>query len=126
MRRFFLHWLVVTVSLAVTAYLLPGVKVETLPALLLGGLALGFVNAVIRPIFSFLTFPLTLASLGLFMLVVNGAAFALATWFVPGLAVENLWWAIGASIVVSIVSWLLARIGSSGGRSGGASESGAR
>ncbi len=110
MRSFVLHWLVITLSLAFTAYLLPGVHVESLPAMLWGGLALGFVNAVIRPIFKLLTFPLTIATLGLSLLVVNGVAFAMATWLVQGLSVESLWAATGASIVLSILSWALTKV----------------
>ena len=114
MRRFFLHWLVITVSLAVTAYVLPGVEVATLPALLWGGLALGFINAVVRPILRLLTFPLTVFTLGLWLIVLNGIAFAMSTWLVEGLRVENIWWAIGASVVISILSSLLASAGRSG------------
>ena len=115
MRRFILHWLVITVSLAVTALVLPGVEVETLSALLLGGLALGFINAVVRPVLRFLTFPLTIFTLGLSLLLINGLAFAMATWVVEGLVVRNFGWAIGASVVVSLLSSILAWAGSSGG-----------
>ena len=115
MRRFILHWLVITVSLAVTAMVLPGVQVETVSALLMGGLALGFINAVVRPILRLLTFPLTIFTLGLSLLVINGLAFAMATWVVEGLVVENFWWAIGASIAVSILSSIIAFVGRSRG-----------
>lgn len=117
MRRFILHWLVITVSLAITTQVLPGVQAESLSALLLGGLALGFINAVVRPVLRFLTFPLTIFTLGLSLLLINGLAFAMATWVVEGLRVDNFWWAIGASIVVSLISSVLAWAGS-GSRGG--------
>lgn len=113
MRRFLIHWLVVTVALAVTASLLPGVYVDSLPSLILGGAALGFVNAIVRPVLRILTFPLTIITLGLSLLVVNGAAFALAAHWVEGLSVDNFGWAILGSVVVSLVSWILGGVGDS-------------
>ncbi|MBX2799796.1 MAG: phage holin family protein [Myxococcales bacterium] len=110
MRGILIHWVTVTAALGVAAYYLDGLHVDNVQALLLGGVALGLVNAIVRPVLKFLTFPLTMASLGLFLLVVNGFAFVLATWFVEGLSVENFWWAIGAWLVVSVVSWVLSLI----------------
>ena len=114
MRAIILHWLIITISLAIAAYYLPGVQVETLQSLLLGGLALGFINAIVRPILRFFTFPLTILTLGLSLLLINGLAFAMASWFVDGFSVRSIWAAIGASIIVSLISWFLGAIGGSG------------
>jgi putative membrane protein len=107
MVRFVAHWLAVSVALAAAAYLLPGVRVHSAQALILGGLAIGLVNAVVRPILTWLTLPLTVLTLGLFLLVVNGAAFGIAAWLTPGFEVASLWQAMLGAVVVSLGSWFI-------------------
>jgi len=107
MSRFIAHWLSVTLALALTAWILPGVHVDSLPALLAGGLVLGFVNAVVRPVLAFFSLPITLLTLGLFYLVVNGLAFALAAWLTPGFEVMSLGTAMLGALMVSVLSWIL-------------------
>ena len=109
--RFLIHWLVVMIALAVTAWLLPGVHVQSLAALAVGGLILGFVNAIVRPVLQVLSLPITLLTLGLFIFVVNGVAFGLAAFLTPGFQVSGLWQAILGSVLISIVSWILGAIG---------------
>ena len=74
-------------------------------ALVAAALALGIVNAVIRPILLFLTFPITLLTLGLFILVVNGISLALVAWLVPGFHVAGLAAAVLGALVVSVTGW---------------------
>jgi putative membrane protein len=107
MMLFVLHWAVVAIGLAAAAYLVPGVTVASGGALAIGALVLGFVNAVIKPILTLLTLPITLLTLGLFYLVVNAAAFALAAAVVPGFSVTGLGAAVLGALVVSIVSWFV-------------------
>ena len=107
MYRFLTHWLIIAIALAVAAWLLPGVRISSWPALLIGALVLGFVNAVVRPFMVFLTLPITLITLGLFYLVVNGAAFALAAAVVPGFEVLGCGSAILGALLVSLVSWFV-------------------
>jgi putative membrane protein len=107
MASFLIHWLVVAVGLAVATYLVPGVHVTSGSALAVGALVLGFVNAVVRPVLTLLTLPLTLVTLGLFYLVVNAAAFGLAAAVVPGFSVASFWAALLGALVVSLVSWLV-------------------
>ena len=71
---------------------------------------LGLVNAVIRPILILLTLPVTILTLGLFIFVINGLLFLGVTQLVPGFQVAGLWPAILASIVFSLVSWLLSAL----------------
>jgi putative membrane protein len=106
MSRFFAHWLIVGVALAITAWILPGVHVTSLAALALAALILGAVNAVVRPVVAALTLPLTIATFGLFLLVVNGIAFGLAAWLAPGFWVDGAGAAILGALLVSAVSWL--------------------
>jgi putative membrane protein len=107
MVSFLVHWLVVALGLWVATYLVPGVSVASGSALAVGALVLGFVNAVIRPLLTFLTLPLTLLTLGLFYLVVNAAAFGLAAALVPGFSVTSFWAAMFGALVVSVVSWIV-------------------
>jgi putative membrane protein len=104
MARFLLQWLVVAVALFVTAYILPGVSVTSWTALAIAALVLGFVNAVVRPVLTLLTLPITVVTLGLFYLVVNGLAFALAAWVVPGFTVSGFGWAVLGALLVSLFS----------------------
>ncbi len=104
---FLMHWLIVAIGLAAAAYLVPGVTVATGSALVIGALVLGFVNAVVRPVMTLLTLPLTVVTLGLFYFIVNAAAFGLAAALVPGFSVAGLGAAILGALVVSIVSWFI-------------------
>ncbi len=107
MLLFFAHWLVVTIGLGAAAYLVPGVNVRSGTALAVGALVLGFVNAVIKPLLTILTLPLTIVTLGLFYFVVNAAAFALAAAVVPGFTVASFWAALFGALIVSLVSWFI-------------------
>jgi putative membrane protein len=104
---FLVHWLVVALGLAAAAYLVPGVAVASGTALAVGALVLGFVNAVVRPLLTLLTLPLTILTLGLFYFVVNAAAFALAAALVPGFSVASFGAALLGALVVSLVSWVI-------------------
>lgn len=107
MTGFLLQWLITALALAVTAWLLPGVHVQSLLALLLAALILGLVNAIVRPVLVALTLPITVLTLGIFYLVVNGAAFALAAWLSPGFTIDGFWWAVLGALVLSLVSWVV-------------------
>lgn len=107
MGRFLLHWLSLALALWLTAWLLPGIHLTDGWALAFGTLAVGLVNALVRPVLWLLTLPLTVLTLGLFYLVVNGVSFALAAWFVPGFTVDNGWQAILGALVCGLLSWLL-------------------
>lgn len=107
MTRFLIHWLVIAVALWVTAYIIPGVEVSSWTALAIAAVALGFVNAIVRPIFVILTLPITILTLGLFYLVINGFTFLLVSKVVPGFSVSSFGWAILGALVVSLVSWFI-------------------
>lgn len=106
MRSFWLHTLVTALALIVADWLLAGVQVHSTLSLVLAAVVLGLVNGFVRPVLTFLTLPATLLTLGLFYLVVNGVAFALAAALVPGFTVASFGSAIAGAFVVSAVSWL--------------------
>ena len=102
-----IHWVVSTLAILITAYILPGVHVNGLLAAFVLAIVLGAINAILRPILIFLTLPLTVLTLGLFTLVINGVLVMLASYIVPGFVVVNFWWALLFGIVLSIISWAL-------------------
>jgi putative membrane protein len=104
MKRFLIHWLVIALALWVTAYVLPGVSVDSTQALAIAAIVLGLVNALIRPVLTILTLPITILTLGLFYLVINGFTFLLASKLVPGFHVGGFWWAVLGALLVSIIS----------------------
>jgi putative membrane protein len=104
---FLRHWIVIAASLGITAWILPGVHIDNLAALLVAAIVMGFLNAVIKPIVALLTLPVTILTLGLFYLVLNGIFFALAATLVPGFEVVGLGSAVLGWLVMSIFSWFL-------------------
>lgn len=105
MARFFLHWGITALALAASAQLVSGVKFSSGFALVVAALVLGFVNAIVRPVLVLLTLPITVLTLGIFYLFVNGIAFGVAAALVPGFTVASYGSAILGALVVSIVSW---------------------
>jgi putative membrane protein len=119
MGRFLVHWLTTAIALAAAEWILPGVRVGSWRALAVAALVLGLVNAVVRPVLVFLTLPITVLTLGLFYLVVNGAAFALAAALVPGFDVDSIMWAMAGALLVGVVSWFIGIFTGGGRRRGG-------
>jgi putative membrane protein len=107
MVGFLVHWLVVAVALWLTAQFVPGVTISSWTALAIAALVLGFVNAIVRPILVILTLPITVLTLGLFYLVVNGIAFGLAAAVVPGFSIATVTAAVLGALVTSVISWFI-------------------
>ena len=99
--------LVTAVSLLVLDALLPGVELSTIPAALFAALAIGLVNAIVKPIIRLFSLPLTVVTFGLFSLVVNGFCFWLASVLVPGFHVYNLIGFLVGPIALSFLSTTL-------------------
>ena len=104
MRRFFLHWVALTLALWFTDWLLPGVSLSSWVAAIGGAFVLALVQGVVRPVLVLLTLPVTVATLGFFLLFVNGFCFALAAWLVPGFSVTTAWSAVLGSLITVVVS----------------------
>ena len=83
----------------------PGVDFADTQSLVIAALLLGVVNAIVRPIVFFFTLPITLLTLGLFLLVVNAGMLALTAWLMDGFTIAGFWAALFASIVVGVTSW---------------------
>jgi putative membrane protein len=115
MRGFLFRLLITALGLWAAATIVPGVTIRGVGNLIVAALLLGLVNAVIRPVILILTLPLTVLTLGLFILVVNGISLALVAWLMPGFTIAGLLPAILGSIVVGLTSWFAsAFVGGSG------------
>ena len=106
MLRFIVQFLVTAAGLWLASRLVQGVAFTDTPSLLLAAVLLGVVNAVVRPILVVLTFPITVITLGLFLLVVNAATIGLVAVLLDGFVVNGLIAGIGAAIVTGVISWL--------------------
>jgi putative membrane protein len=96
----------VALGLWLATLILPGLRFDGPFTLLAAALLLGIVNAVIRPIAVILTLPLTLLSLGLFLLVINAGMLGLVALLLTGFTISSFWTALGASLIVSLTSWV--------------------
>lgn len=101
------NWLINAAALYVTAQIIPGVRVAGLENLLVAALAIGLINAIIRPILTFVTLPITVLTLGLFYFVLNGGLFYAAAQFTPGFELDTFMSAILGAVVMSIVATVL-------------------
>jgi putative membrane protein len=104
MLGFFIRAVLVALGLWLATAWVPGVYIDSPLTLLLAGILLGVVNSIIRPIAILLTLPMTIVTLGLFLLVINAAMVALVAWMLPGMHISGFGAAFWTSILVSLVS----------------------
>lgn len=83
-----------------------GIRIDSPTTLILAALLLGVVNAVVRPLAVILTFPMTVVTLGLFLLVVNAAMLGLVALFLPGFGIDGFWAALLGAIIVGVTGWI--------------------
>lgn len=104
MVQLLMNWLVASLAVGITAYLLPGVVVTGFFAALVTALVLGIINATLRPLIILFTLPLNILTLGLFTFVINAALVLLVGKIVPGFEVAGFWWAVLFSLVLMVVN----------------------
>jgi putative membrane protein len=104
MIGFLLRAAIVALGLWLATIWVRGVYIDSPGSLLLAGILLGIVNSVIRPIAILLTLPMTIFTLGLFLLVINAGMVALVAWMVPGMHVAGFGSAFWAALIVSLTS----------------------
>jgi putative membrane protein len=110
MMRLLLIWLINTIALFVLPLILQSVQIDSFTTALVAALVLGLINTLIRPMLIFLTFPVTVLTLGLFILVVNGLMFWAASDLVQGFQVAGFSSAVLGALLYSVISWLLSAI----------------
>lgn len=106
MLGFWTRLLITAAGLWLASALVSGIQMSGVLSLLLAALVLGFVNAIIRPIVIIFTLPLTIVTLGIFLLVINAGMLGFSALFVPGFTIEGFWAAAFGSIIVSITGAL--------------------
>jgi len=108
--RLVLLWILNALALLAVPYVLPSVQVASFATALVAALVLGLINAVLRPLFILLTLPVTVLTLGLFILVINGLMFWLAGALISGFHVGGFWPAVLGALLYSVVSWALTNL----------------
>nr|WP_068877768.1 MULTISPECIES: phage holin family protein [unclassified Phenylobacterium] len=106
MAKFLVRAVFAALGLWVASAIVPGVHVSNTGTLILAALLLGVVNALVRPVLVILTLPLTILTLGLFLLVVNAATIGLVAWLLRGFTVDGLIPGVLAAIVTGVASWI--------------------
>ncbi|MDP1874416.1 MAG: phage holin family protein [Phenylobacterium sp.] len=106
MAKFIVRAIFAAIGLWLSSVLVAGVAFTDMGSLILAAVLLGLVNAILRPILFILTLPLTLVTLGLFLLVLNAGMIILVSVFLDGFTVDGLWPGLVAAIVTGLTSWL--------------------
>jgi len=109
------HWAIMSVSLWVASHLFSGLRFESRSSLLVSALVLGFANALVKPVLVVLTLPLTVLTLGFFLLVVNALMLMLVSALVKGFVLSGFWTAFFAGIVIALLNLFFGNLIYSGG-----------
>jgi len=104
------RWIINALALMLMPYIFTSIHVANFYVALITALILGLVNALIRPVLILLTLPVTILTLGLFILVINALMFWFVASFVQGFSVAGFWPAFWGAIVYSIISWALSAL----------------
>lgn len=108
--RLLLLWILNAIALLAVTYLLPSIQVSSFGTALLAALGLGLINTLVRPVLAILTLPITVITLGIFYLVLNGLLFWLASAFIPGFVVQGFASAIVGAILYGVIAWALSAL----------------
>jgi len=108
--RLLLIWLINAAALLALPYLFDSIHVESFYIALIVALILGLVNTFIRPVLILLTLPVTILTLGLFILVINALLFWFVASFIDGFTVTGFWSAFFGAIVYALISWALSAL----------------
>jgi putative membrane protein len=108
--RLILHWLINAAALFVLPYIFSSIQVKDFVTALVVALVLGLLNAIIRPVLILLTLPVTILTLGVFILVINALLFWAVASFIEGFHVAGFWSAFWGAIVYSLISWAVAAL----------------
>lgn len=106
MTGFVLRAVIAAMGLWLATNVVDGISINTPLTLLLAAALLGVVNAIVRPVAVVLTFPITIVTIGLFLLVINAAMLGLVAWLLPGFVVSGFRAALLGSLVVSVTGWI--------------------
>ena len=105
--KLLLIWLLNALALLAVVYLVPGIHVDGFAAAMVAALLMGFMNMLVRPVLVLLTLPITVLTMGLFILVINGVLFYAVGYWLEGFEVQTFLAGIIGALLYSIFSWLL-------------------
>lgn len=103
-------WILNAVALLAVAFVLPGIAIASFWSAMLAALVLGFLNTLVKPFLILLTLPITIVTLGLFLLVLNALVFWLAGSVLRGFQVEGFWRAVAGALLYSAISGLFSML----------------
>lgn len=118
MNGILIRWLLLTISIILTSYLVEGIYVASFFSALFAALVLGILNALFRPLLIVITLPINILTLGLFTFVINALLLKMVSGVVPGFYVQGFLSAVFGSLIISLVSWLLSSFVNDRGRIG--------
>jgi putative membrane protein len=99
--------LLTAVAVIILEYILPGITVKSYWSAVWVAIVLSLLNLFIKPVLVVLTFPITIVTLGLFLLVINAVIIKMAAYFIDGFSVKNIWWALAFSLLLSLLQSIL-------------------
>lgn len=105
--KLLLVWVLNAIALLAVAYLMPAIQVDNFTTALVAAALIGLVNMLIKPILVILTLPITILTLGLFILVINGLLFYFVGHLLAGFQVQTLMAGILGALVYSVIAWAL-------------------
>ena len=107
MGTYLVKWFITSLAFGLTAYLLTGIKTDSVLTILIAALVFGLVNSFIKPFILLITLPINIMSLGLFTFIINGFMIWITSKIVTDFHVESFWWGVLAAIFVSVISGFL-------------------
>lgn len=108
--RLIIIWFINTAALFALPYLMHSIRIDNVWTALFSALVLGLINTLIRPALILLTLPVTVVTLGFFILILNGLLFWMVASLVGGFHVSGFWSAVGGALLYSIISWALSTL----------------
>ncbi len=106
MKGLLIRWVINALALLLISQVIKGIEVDSILAAFVAAAVLGVINAVLRPILLLITLPITILTLGLFALVINGFMLYLAGTLVKGFHVYGFWSAVFGALFLSVISWI--------------------
>ena len=105
--KFIINLILNALAIMLTAYLLPGIEIENFTSALMLAVVLAILNATLKPFLIVLTIPVTIFTLGLFLIVINALVILAADYFIPGSNIDGFWWAVFFGLIMSILNSIL-------------------
>jgi len=107
MKGLFIRFVITGVAVLAAAEIVPGIKIDGVPAGAATVIILALLNAIVRPVLYLFSFPMIMFSLGLFMVIINAILLQFTSWLVTGFTVDGFWPSVWAALLISLVSTVL-------------------